>query len=53
MMPLISVVDECYFELEEIKSGLIKQKKAKGQPTKTTFSEVVCMLIRGRKEIKA
>ncbi len=50
-MPQISVIDECYAELEKIKAELIEHKKAKGQPTKTTFSEVVCMLIRERKGI--
>jgi predicted CopG family antitoxin len=48
-MPLISVIDDCYTELERLKADLIKQKKSKGQPAKTTFSEVVCMLIRERK----
>ncbi len=50
-MPQISVIDECYAELEKIKNQLIEHKKAKGQPTKTTFSEVVYMLIRERKGI--
>lgn len=48
-MPLISVIPECYNELEEIKKELVEQKKANGRPTKTTFGEVVCMLIRERR----
>jgi predicted CopG family antitoxin len=50
-MPQISVIDECYEQLDAMKKELSEQKKAKGQPTKTTFSEVVCMLIRERKGI--
>ncbi len=45
-MPLISVIQECYDELEKMKNELAEQKKVKGQPTKTTFSEVVCLLMR-------
>jgi predicted CopG family antitoxin len=48
-MPQISVIDECYAELEKIKAELIELKKAKRQPIRTTFSEVVCMLIRERR----
>jgi predicted CopG family antitoxin len=50
-MPQISVIDECYAELDKIKAELIEQKRAKRQPIRTTFSEVVCMLIKGRKGI--
>ncbi len=50
-MPQISVIDECYAELEKIKNQLIEHKKAKGQPTKTTFNEVICLLIHQRKGI--
>ncbi len=49
IMPLIMVIDECYQALEKMKAELIEQKKVKGQPEKTTFSEVVCKLIRERK----
>ncbi len=50
-MPQISVIDECYAELEMIKAEIIEQKRAKRQPIRTTFSEVVCMLIRERRGI--
>ncbi len=50
-MPQISIIDECYAELEKIKAEIIEQKRAKRQPIRTTFSEVVCMLIRERKRI--
>lgn len=49
-MPLISVIDECYSALEDIKKELVEQKKAKGKPTKTTFGEIVCMLVREHRE---
>ena len=45
-MPLISVIEECYNELTAIKNKLKSEKKAKGEPTKTTYSEVVCMILR-------
>jgi len=48
--PLISVIQECYQALEEMKAELMAQKKARGQPEKTTFSECVCMLIREHRE---
>jgi hypothetical protein len=49
IMPHIVVIEPCYNELEKIKAQMIEEKKARGEPTKTTFSEVVCMLIRERK----
>lgn len=45
-MPYIAVIDPYYNELENIKAKMISEKKAKREPTKTTFSEVVCMLIK-------
>jgi hypothetical protein len=49
-MPLVKLTDSCYAALEKMKKELKEQKKAKGQPVKTTFSEVVCMLIRERRQ---
>jgi hypothetical protein len=44
-MPLVKLTDSCYQALEEMKKKLTEQKKAKNQPTKTTFSETVTLLI--------
>jgi len=48
-MPNIQLIQPCYNELEKLKVQIIAEKKARGEPTKTTFSEVVCMLIKERK----
>ncbi len=48
-MPLVRVSDSCYQALERIRKELVANKKAKGRPTKTTFGEVVYMLIRERR----
>ena len=48
-MPHIVVIEPCYNELENIKAQMIAEKKERGSPTKTSFSEVVSMLIRERK----
>jgi hypothetical protein len=48
-MPNIQLIQPCYNELEKLKAEIIAEKKARGEPTKTTFSEVVCMLIKERK----
>ena len=48
-MPLVRVSDDCYKVLERIRKELVATKRAKRQPVKTTFGEVVCSLIRKRK----
>ena len=45
-MPNIQLIQPCYNELEKIKAQMKEDKKSKDEPTKTTFSEVVCMLIK-------
>ncbi len=45
-MPLVKLTDSCYAALVEMKKELKEQKKAKGQPTKTTLSECVCLLLK-------
>lgn len=45
-MPHIVVIDPCYSELEKIKSQMIAEKEKQDDPTRTTYSEVVCKLIR-------
>ncbi len=48
-MPLVRVSDDCYKALERIRKELVANKRAKGQPKKTTYGEVVYMLIRERR----
>ncbi len=48
-MPLVRVSDDCYQALERMRKELVATKRAKERPTKTTFGEVVYMLIRGRR----
>ncbi len=47
-MPLVRVSEGCYQALERMRKEIASNKKAKGRPTKTTFGEVVCLLIRKR-----
>ncbi len=48
-MPLVRVSDGCYQALDRMRKEIVANKKAKGQPAKTTFGEVVYMLIRERR----
>ncbi len=47
-MPLVRVSDGCYQALDRMRKEIASNKRAKGQPMKTTFGEVVYMLIRKR-----
>ncbi len=47
-MPLVRVSDSCYQALERMRREIVTNKKAKRRPTKTTYGEVVYMLIRKR-----
>lgn len=44
-MAQIAIIDSCYSELEKIKAEMIAEKKRNDEPERTTYSEVVCMLI--------
>jgi hypothetical protein len=43
---LISLTQDCYESLRQIREEMKEQKRLKGVPQKTTFSEIVCMVIR-------
>jgi hypothetical protein len=43
---LISLTQDCYESLKTIREEIKEQKKQKGIPQKTTFSEIVCSFIR-------
>jgi hypothetical protein len=48
-MPLVRVSDGCYQALDRMRKEIVATKRAKGRPSKTTFGEVVCSLIRKRR----
>ena len=43
---LISLTQDCYESLRRIREEMKEHKRQKGQPEKTTFSEIVCSFIR-------
>jgi DNA-binding ferritin-like protein len=43
---LISLTQDCYESLRQIREVLKKEKIQKGEPDKTTFSEIVCSFIK-------
>jgi hypothetical protein len=43
---LISLTQDCYESLRRIREEMKYQKRQKGMPEKTTFSEIVCSFIR-------
>jgi len=43
---LISLTQDCYESLRKIREEMREQKRQKGVPEKTTFSEIVCSFIR-------
>lgn len=45
-IPVVNLIQPSYDELENLKNEMKNQKKQAGKPTKTTFSEIVCMLIK-------
>ena len=45
-MPHIVVIEPCYEQLTEMKNTLIAKKKANGESSKVTYSEIICSLIR-------
>lgn len=45
-MSMIRLIENCYQELDLIRTEIRNQKAKAGQPTKTTFSEIVRMLIK-------
>jgi hypothetical protein len=47
---LISLTQDCYESLRKIREEMREQKKQNGVPQKTTFSEIVCMVIREHKK---
>ena len=47
---LISLTQDCYESLRKIREEVREQKKQKGVPEKTTFSEIVCMVIKEHKK---
>jgi hypothetical protein len=47
---LISLTQDCYESLRQIREEMKEQKRLKGVPQKTTFSEIVCMVIREHKK---
>ena len=47
---LISLTQDCYESLKTIREEIKEQKKQKGVPEKTTFSEIVCMVIKEHKK---
>ena len=47
---LISLTQDCYESLRKIREDMRKQKRHKGEPEKTTFSEIVCMVIKEHKK---
>ena len=42
---LISLTQDCYVALTKIREEMREEKRKKGVPDKTTFSEIVCMFI--------
>ena len=50
---MVRLIEPCYLELEEIKNEIKNQKEKDGQPSKTTFSETVYMLIKYYRDTKA
>ncbi|CAG0996767.1 MAG: hypothetical protein OIN86_04675 [Candidatus Methanoperedens sp.] len=49
-MAMIRLIENCYLELEEIRNKIINQKQKEGKPTKTTYSEIINLLIRNYKK---
>lgn len=45
-MFVVNIIEPCYHALQEIKANMIAEKKARGEPTKTTHSEILCMFIK-------
>lgn len=46
---LISLTQDCYESLRKIREERKKEKRQKGVPEKTTFSEIVCTFIKEHK----
>lgn len=47
---LISLTQDCYESLRQIREEMREQKRQRGVPEKTTFSEIVCTFIREHKK---
>lgn len=47
---LISLTQDCYDSLRKIREEMKEQKRLRGEPEKTTFSEIVCSFIREHKK---
>jgi hypothetical protein len=48
-MPQIDLTDSCYDALVARKNKIVKEKENRGIKEKTTFSEVVCSLLKETK----
>lgn len=48
---LISLTQDCYTAMRKIRDEIMKQKRQKGVPDKTTFSEIVFMLIKKNQQL--
>ena len=47
---LISLTQDCYESLRKIREEMREQKRLRGIPEKTTFSETVCIFIKEHKK---
>lgn len=45
-MPMVDLHPACYTALEQMKAELVDEKKKAHKPSRTTFSEVVALLLR-------